>query len=145
MRRRNRRVNKESRFAAGSMGVAALIVSIFIMLMIYLSLDSRCGSISRDNGKAEKELTALEAELGRELTRWDEMKTTERLGANLTRFGLKMDYARPDQIVRVNADGRAAPGQLSVVRARHRVSQMAIARVDTGTRNANSRQPKVRR
>ena len=54
--RRNRRVQKHSRFKSGATGMAALIVSSFIMLMIYWTLDSQCTSILRDIGTAENKL-----------------------------------------------------------------------------------------
>ena len=51
--RRNRRVKKHSRFKSGATGMVALIVSSFMMLMIYWSLDSQCTSILRDIGVAD--------------------------------------------------------------------------------------------
>ena len=99
--RRNKRIKKHSRFATSSMGVASLIVSGFIMLMIFFSINSRCSSISREIGKKEKELQKLEAELTREKTRWDEMKVPERLSIALTKFGLAMSAPREDQMVRM--------------------------------------------
>ena len=114
--RRNKRIKKHSRFAASSMGVASLIVSGFIMLMIFFGMNSRCSSISRDIGKKERELQKLEAELTREKTRWDEMKVPERLNIALARFGLEMSAPREDQLVRMNGAGVPAPGQLALKR-----------------------------
>ena len=114
--RRTKRIKKHSRFATSSMGVASLIVSGFIMLMIFFSMNSRCSSISREIGKKEKELQRLEAELTREKTRWDEMKVPERLSIALTKFGLAMSAPREDQIVRMTGAGVPAPGQLALRR-----------------------------
>ena len=114
--RRNKRIKKRSRFATSSMGVASLIVSGFIMLMIFFGMNSRCSSISRDIGKKEKELQSLEAELTRENTRWDEMKVPERLNIALARFGLEMASPREEQIVRMTGTGIPAPGQLALKR-----------------------------
>ena len=114
--RRNRRIKKRSRFATSSMGVASLIVSAFIMLMIVFSMNSRCSSISRDIGRKEKELQRLEAELTREKTRWDEMKVPERLDGALARFGLEMSAPKEEQIVRMTGSGVPAPGQLALKR-----------------------------
>jgi len=114
--RRNRRIKKRSKFATSSMGVASLIVSGFIMLMIVFGMNSRCSSISREIGKKEKELQRLEAELTREKTRWDEMKVPERLNVALARFGLEMASPREEQIVRMAGNGIPAPGQLALKR-----------------------------
>ena len=114
--KRNRRVKKRSRFATSSMGVASLIISGFIMMMIFFTVNSRCSSITREIGDREHELQRLNAELAREKTRWDEMKVTERLNVALTRFGLEMAAPREDQIVRMNRAGQPAPGQLALKR-----------------------------
>lgn len=114
--RRNRRIKKRSKFATSSMGVASLIVSAFIMLMIVFGMNSRCSSISREIGRKEKELQRLEAELTREKTRWDEMKVPERLNVALARFGLEMSAPREEQVVRMTGDGVPAPGQLALKR-----------------------------
>ena len=125
--RRNRRIKKRSRFATSSMGVASLIVSGFIMLMIFFGMNTRCSSISREIGKKEKELKKLEAELTREKTRWDEMKVPERLGRALTKFGLEMEVPREDQIVRMNRAGVPAPGQLALRRMQGASGSRSVA------------------
>ena len=128
--RRNRRVKKKySRFKAGATGMVALIVSSFIMLMIYWTLDSQCASILREIGAAESKVKALDAEYGRENARWNAMKTRERLDEKITRFGLAMQSPHPDQVVRMMANGEPAPGQMSVARARARAKtgNMALA------------------
>ncbi|MBE6395853.1 MAG: hypothetical protein E7046_02465 [Lentisphaerae bacterium] len=114
--RRNKRIKKRSKFATSSMGVASLIVSGFIMLMIFFGMNSRCSSIAREIGKKEKELKRLEAELSREKTRWDEMKVPERLNIALARFGLEMSAPREEQLVRMTGAGVPAPGQLALKR-----------------------------
>ena len=116
--RRNRRIKKNSRFATSSMGIASLIISAFIMMMIFFAMNSRCSAISREIGKKEKILKRLEAELTREKTHWDEMKVPRRLDVALARFGLEMDFARGDQIVRMGRNGVPVPGQLALKRLR---------------------------
>lgn len=135
--RRNKRIKKNSRFATSSMGVASLIVSGFIMLMIFFGMNSRCSSISRDIGKKERELQRLEAELTREKTRWDEMKVPERLNIALARFGLEMSAPREDQLVRMNGAGVPAPGQLALKRMGGASRSRSVA--------ANSSSPRARR
>ena len=118
--RRNRRMKKHSNFKSGATGMVALIVSSFIMLMIYWTLDSQCTSIMRDIGAAENRLKALDAEYGRENARWNAMKTREHLDEKIRRSGLDMQSPHPDQVVRMMANGEPAPGQMAVARARAR-------------------------
>ena len=115
--RRNRRIRKNSRFATSSMGIASLIISAFIMMMIFFAMNSRCAAITREIGKKEKELKRLEQELTRENARWDEMKVPEKLNVALARFGLEMDLPREDQVVRIRT-GAPVPGQLALARLR---------------------------
>jgi hypothetical protein len=125
--RRNKRIKKRSRFATSSMGVASLIVSGFIMLMIFFGMNSRCSSIARDIGRKEKELQRLEAELTRENTRWDEMKVPERLDIALARFGLEMSAPKEEQIVRMTGTGVPAPGQLALRRMHGATKPRSVA------------------
>ena len=127
--RRNKRIKKRSRFATSSMGIASLIVSGFIMMMICFAMNAKCSSITREIGQRENELKRLDSELTREKTRWDEMRTTDRLKTALTRFGLEMDAPREDQTVRMSASGTPVPGQLAVARLRgSRPAGTAVAR-----------------
>lgn len=120
------------------MGVASLIVSGFIMLMIFFGMNSRCSSISREIGKKEKELQRLEAELAREKTRWDEMKAPERLNIALARFGLEMDSPREEQVVRMTGSGVPAPGQLALRRMQGAVKPRSVAASSSHQRSRRS-------
>ena len=133
--RRNRRIKKHSRFATSSMGIASLIISAFMMMMIFFAMNAKCSAITRDIGLKEKELQSLEAELTREKTHWDEMKVPERLKTALTRFGLEMDMPCEDQLVRMSNAGVPVPGQLAVARLRSSVT--------SGTAVANSQPRRI--
>ena len=139
--KRNKRIKKNSRFATSSMGVASLIVTAFIMLMIFFAMNSRCSTITREIGLREKTLQRLESELTREKTRWDEMKVPERLKIALTRFGLEMDIPREDQIVRMGRTGVPVPGQLALARLRggsEASQRTAVARANVRTYRVSS-------
>lgn len=139
--KRNKRIKKNSRFATSSMGVASLIVTAFIMLMIFFAMNSRCSTITREIGLKEKALQRLESELTREKTRWDEMKVPERLKIALTRFGLEMDIPREDQIVRMGRTGVPVPGQLALARLRgasEASQRTAVARANVRTYRVSS-------
>jgi hypothetical protein len=120
-RRKNRKLKKNATWTTGSMAVAALILCVLLMVLVYWLFDSRCSAIQREIGKAEKVYATLETDCMRETARWDEMKTPEKLAECLTRFGLEMKIQRQDQIVRMNRDGRPAPNQIAVSRARMRI------------------------
>ena len=135
--RKNKRIRKRSRFATSSMGVASLIVSGLIMMMIFFAMNAKCSTITREIGVKERELKTLEAELTREKTRWDGMKVPERLNIALARFGLEMAVPREDQIVRMGRHGAPMPGQIAVARMRGASSTptgTAVARVQTRRR-----------
>lgn len=126
MKRKIKRVKKESRQTTGTVGVASLIVTALIMTMLYFSVDSRCSAEAKKIGDCEKRLAALDAELVRENARWDEMKTPERLAVQLRRFGLEMSRPREDQLVRMDAVGRPIPGQLAVARVARNKGKTAV-------------------
>ena len=118
--KRNKRTARYSLFTLNAMHLAAIVVSGFIMLMAYWLLDSRCGAIGQEIGDAEKTLAKLDGELERETMKWNEMKTPERLELALKKHGLNMNNPAPDQVIKMTADGRMAPRQMSVVRAQRR-------------------------
>ena len=118
--RRNRKIKKDSIFRTWSMSFAGLMVTLFVMLMVYWTMDSNCTSIHRKIGELEKQYEKYEKECGREASRWSGMVTRDRLDETLSRFGIQMGYPRPDQVVKMSSDGTPAPKQLSVARLRAR-------------------------
>ena len=129
MRRRNRKVNKHSRFTVNTAGVVALLVTGFAMVMCYCALGMRCTSIAQELQEAEKEYKQLTKESERVAARWTELMAVDRLNDKLTRFGLEMNIPRADQVVRLNAAGRPLPGQIAVARARERMAMANMAQV----------------
>ena len=120
------------------MAVATLIFCVLMMMLVYWLFDSRCSAIKREIGKAEKVYEALAADCVREAARWDAMIAPDKLNECITRFGLEMKVQRPDQIVRMNRDGRPVPNQIAVSRARARsrgMENMASYR-SVGARNS---------
>ena len=118
--KRNKRTKRCSEFTLNTVHIAALVVSLFIMLMAYWFLDSRCGAIAQDIGAAEKALAKLDGELERETMKWNEMKTPEKLELALKKHGLDMNNPAPEQVIKMLPNGKIAPRQLSVVRALRR-------------------------
>ena len=129
MRKRNRKINRHSRFTVNSAGVVALIVTGFAMLMCYWMLGMRCTSIARELEAAEKQYKQFTKESERVASRWTELMAVDRLQERLARFGLEMNMPRADQIVRMNAEGRPLPGQIAVARARERLATANMAQI----------------
>ena len=119
--RRNRKVPKKlSVVATNTMRFGAMLVFGFVMVILNLLASSSCTHLMKEKGEKERELASLDDALMRESTRWEEMKTPERLETALVKHGLSMKLPRPDQNVRMRTDGTPYPGQLSLSRGRRR-------------------------
>ena len=117
--RKNRKIPKKmSVMAANSMRFGAIIVFFFVMVILNLLSSSSCTMLLKEKGVKERELAKLEESRTQEATRWEELKTTEKMEVALLRHGLSMKLPRPDQYVRMRSDGTPYPNQLSLKRAR---------------------------
>ena len=146
--RRNRKVTKKmSVVAANTMRFGAIIVFFFVMVILNLLSSSSCSQLLKTKGALELELAKLEDSRMRESTRWEEMKTPERIERALIRHGLSMRPPRPEQTVRMKADGTPYVGQLSIARARQRNGEMTAsvaARPSRSSSRSAYRRPKAR-
>lgn len=120
MRKNRKRSKKMSVMAANTMHFGAVIVMLFVMVIINLLASSSCQQLMKSIGEKERALDKLEEERVRESVRWEEMKTPEKLESALLRHGLAMRYPKADQVVRIKANGKPYPGQLSVAKAQQR-------------------------
>lgn len=124
--RKNKKVTKRmSIVASNTMHIGAVILMLFVMVILNLLASSSCQQQHKEIGEKERELAKLVDSLTRESTRWEEMKTRERVDVALRNHGLKMDFAAPDQVVRVSKNGSLLKGQLSVKKARARLAANA--------------------
>ena len=127
--RKNRKVSKRmSVIAANTMRFGAIIVFFFVMVILNLLSSSSCTQLLNEKGQKERELAKLEESHRRESTRWEEMKTPEKIEAALFRHGLKMSTPRADQCIRLNARGVPYPNQLALTRLRQRAGTAATVR-----------------
>lgn len=127
--RKNRKVSKRmSVIAANTMRFGAIIVFFFVMVILNLLSSSSCTQLLNEKGQKERELAKLEESHRRESTRWEEMKTPEKVEAALFRHGLKMSTPRADQLIRLNARGVPYPNQLALTRLRQRAGTAATVR-----------------
>ena len=119
--RKNRKIPKKmSVVASNTMHFGAVIVILSVMVILNLLAGSSCTQLMKTIGEKERELVKLEDSKMRESTRWEEMKTPERVEEALRAHGLAMATPRACQVVRMRADGTPFPGQLSVLRSRQR-------------------------
>ena len=116
MRRNVKKPAKMSVVAANTMRFGVIIVFLFIMVILNLLASSGCNHLMKEKGEMERELVKLDEARTREATRWEEMKTPERVETALLRHGLAMRLPRPDQNIRMRADGSPYPGQISIAR-----------------------------
>lgn len=146
--RRNKKIKKNSVITSGTWWIASLVVSVLIVAMCYYVLDSQCNQIARDISKAENRIKDLNAECEREAARWEEMRIREHLEDRLVRFGLEMRYARHDQIVHMDADGRPlkrANATIAKARARMKAADVALNETIPTTRSRNAMRPTLKR
>ena len=130
--RKNRKVPKKmSVVATNTMRFGAIILFFFVMVILNLLSASSCKQLLKEKGTLEHELAKLEDARMRESTRWEEMKTPERIERALIHHGLAMRPPRPEQTVRMKAGGLPYPGQLSLAKARQRMASAEVASVST--------------
>ena len=104
--RKNRKVSKRmSVIATNTMRFGAIIVFFFVMVILNILSSSSCTQLLNEKGLKERELAKQEEAYQRESTRWEEMKTPEKIEAALFRHGLRMSPPRADQCVRLNERG----------------------------------------
>ncbi len=126
--RKNRKMSRRlSVVTVHFMHMGAVLLMLFVMVIMNLIASSSCRQQERIRVAKEETLKKLEDELHRETMRWEEMKTSERLEAALVKHGLSMHYPNASQIVRMRADGRPYPGQLSLAKAAQREKGVATA------------------
>ena len=126
MRRNRKRSKKMSVMATNTMNFGVLIVMLVVMVIINLRASYSCQHLMKSIGEKERMLDKLEEERVRESARWEEMKTPEKLESALLQHGLAMRYPKADQVVRMKADGRPYPGQISVAKALQRNGLPAV-------------------
>ena len=140
--KRNRKVSRKmSVVATNTMRFGAIIVFFFVMVILNLLSASSCTQLLKTKGQLELELAKLEDSRMRESTRWEEMKTPERIESALIRHGLSMRPPRPEQTVRMRSDGTPYAGQLSLAKARQRAARTSVASLPTGGVKTSARSP----
>ena len=128
--RRNRKIPKKmSVVATNTMRFGAIIVFFVVMVILNLLSSSSCTQLLKVKGELEREIAKLDDARMRESTRWEEMKTPERVEEALLKHGLAMKLPRADQTVRLRPNGQPLAGQLSVSKAKMRGGTATVAKV----------------
>ena len=145
MRRNKKTSKKMSVVATNTMRFGAIIVFFFVMVILNILSSSSCTQLLKAKGEKEREIVKLDDSRMRESTRWEEMTTPERIEAALRSHGLSMNPPRPEQTVRMMANGRPRPGQISLSKARLRNGEGSIGLVRSDNRNGLDAVPPYRR
>ena len=128
--RKNRKIPKKmSVVATNTMRFGAIIVFFVVMVILNLLSSSSCTQLLKVKGELEREIVKLDDARMRESTRWEQMKTPERVEEALLRHGLAMKLPRADQTVRLSPNGQPLAGQLSVSKAKMRGVTATVAKV----------------
>lgn len=109
MRKNYRTTKHMTQMASNMVHFGAVLGVLFVMVIINILASSSCQQLSKTIGEHEKEIERLDDAIRQESTRWEQMKTPEKLNAALLRHGLKMLPAHPDQLVRMKGDGTPYP------------------------------------
>ena len=124
--RKNKKMSKKmSVMATNTMRFGAVILSFFVMVILYILSSQSCTRLQNQKGTMEREIVKLDDALLRESTRWEEMKTPEKIEMALLHHGLSMKTPRADQIVRMMENGTPRPGQISLARGKSRNEALA--------------------
>lgn len=115
--------------AVGTWNIFAMMVFVVAAAILNLMADARCEQEANVIGEKERQIRALEDAKVREAAKWEELKTSEKLEVSLIRNGMKMNYAQPQQIIRMNAAGKVIPGQRSVALAQQRSRNRSTAKL----------------
>ena len=112
MRRNRKRQVRVKFLPVPAAGVIVLAASVALS---YWFMDSKSAQLGQIR-KYEQKYAALEGERVREESRWNEKKTPEKLERAMLQHGIMMTYPTPEQVVRMDMNGRPMPGQLALVR-----------------------------
>ena len=118
--RKNRKMSKKmSVMATNTLRFGAILLSLFVMVILYILSLHSCTQLQNQKGARERDIAKLDDALLRESTRWEELKTPEKIEGALLRHGLAMKTPRADQIVRME-NGAPRRGQISLAKAKAR-------------------------
>ena len=126
---RNRKISKKlSANASNTMRIGGVIMAVVLVAVLNVLSASSCDQLVNEKGSKERELAKLEESYCRQSTRWEEMKTPEKLERALFKHGLKMSVPRADQCIRLRDDGAPYPNQLALTRLRQRSATTVTAK-----------------
>ena len=126
MKKNRRRSERMSVAAFHSAHIGAVILTLVVMAVVNILAKASCTELMTDIGRNEKKLERLEDERQRESSAWTRMSSPSQLEAMLARHGLAMRLPKPQQNIRMNADGTPKPAQLALAKVQSRVTSTAM-------------------
>lgn len=127
--RQNRKVSrKRSVIGMHVMHLGGVLLIAVGLLILNMLAESTCGQLRESIGRKDRLLQARQAELDRAKARWEATKSTDNLDRALGRRGLMMNFAKANQIIKIDGNtGKFVPGQRSVALAHQRRDRLAAA------------------
>jgi len=120
--KKNRKVSKrQSAFASHVTRCGVVLIAIGMMVILNILSSTSCTMLMKKQGELERQLEKLTDVRTQEATRWEMMKSPEKVEMALLKSGLKMQLPHPVQNVRIGKTGVPYPGQISVARAKQRM------------------------
>ena len=126
-----KRSKRYSRMLSHTFRLGAVIAVVFVAVILNVLASSSCNQLVKNLEAKDARLRQCEVDLDRAAAKWDAMRSSENLDQAVCKRGLALYTTDPKQLIRINANGRALPGQLSVALARERYSNAATAGVAT--------------
>jgi hypothetical protein len=83
-------------------------VAVVSLALVYLWIGHKCSQYSEEIKRLDNQSADLDNERIREQTKWDAMKSADKLDQLLVRHGLMMSYPTAAQVVRVGPGGAVA-------------------------------------
>jgi hypothetical protein len=117
--------------------ILLLVVVFFARCVIDFIFDRQCSLLTEETSRLETQNKAEESNYERELSRWNALRTPRRLESALRRHCLNMQYASPDRVVHMDADGNPTGNPTTLTRAMSRLSR--VGNTASVSRNRSAR------
>lgn len=121
------RTRHQSNMAMFTQRIIWVILVGLAVVFLNLLASSKCNDAMAKIVALDSEIKKREAELEIAAVRWQAIKRDDNVARVLRQSGCAMRIARPNQIVRLDGNGRLQPGQNSVALARRRLAESATA------------------
>jgi hypothetical protein len=123
--RKNRKLNCQGKRKLNFWApILLLVVTFFVRWVVDFVFERQCQLLSDETSRLENANKAEESNYERELSKWNYLRTPRRLETALRKHGLDMNYAMPDRVVHMDADGNPKGNPTTLTRAKSRISRV---------------------